>query len=600
MPNIFNSNPISDANQNQDLRNGREPFIDSISQTPFSATKNSLIDTLIQKPSLKKTVFYPPVAKLFQTYKDFYKKQADEVDEAPIHVDEIASRVAFIYEKVRTIVDWKEEHLVRRGAIERILKRKMITKISGIGIVSGFDPYTAAEPLVLELIRGGHFPNDKIPFKKINDVAKVLEKYVYILENNPISMQTGATPKLKQEINLYNWLLEIAACEIEETIQPAILQNALIQCMVESMLARIQLKPQNLLEEKDKALQVYIAVLRTLFNLDEPIVTYYLLKIKYPDWLNASPEFLKNASEKILQIEKDLQKDLSHPMEGQFFNLCETYDTVYLLLGDALKNYEHKPSKIDQDFAKPRKFTSIIKKAYEKRLSTLKRRLNRSALFSTLSVLLSGAASLYILEVPIAKLVYGEWKPTAIAVDILLPTFYMAVLVLIVKPPRKSNLDRVIKEAKKVVFAKKEKDSYEIKAKRKMGIILRILIGFLYLLAIFVSLTFIFFVFELAQIPVTSLYIDTLNVAVIVFAALVVRQRAKELTVEDKLSIREFLIDILSVPVAEVGQWLANKWKEYNIVSIFFMALIDMPFSTLTSFIENWSSFVKERKSEIH
>ena len=38
-----------------------------------------------------------------------------------IHVDEVASAVAAFYEKIRGVVDWREEHLMRRAAIERML-----------------------------------------------------------------------------------------------------------------------------------------------------------------------------------------------------------------------------------------------------------------------------------------------------------------------------------------------------------------------------------------------------------------------------------------------------------------------------------------------
>lgn len=542
--------------------------------------------------------FSPQVAKLLQTYQQFYEKHQLEVDSAPIHVDEIASKVALFYERIRKVVDWKEEHLVRRGAIERILKRKMITKISGINLIAGFNPEKIAEPLVLELIRGGHFPNDKIPQQRIADITKILEKYAFILENNPL--EKNITPKIKKKINLYNWLLEIAACEIEEKLEPPIKQSALILCMVESMLERIRLSPADLLGDKEKHIQIYIATLRTLFNLDEPIITYYLLKIKFDQWNNPSDDFIRQSAQNIFIIKQDIKKSLSHPFENQFYSLCEKYDTVYLLLGDILEKFKRKPSKIAKSLKKAKNFTLLIKKSYNKRLSTLKKRLFRAAIYSTLSVFISGGLSLFIFEVPLTNLIYGEWKPLAIAVDILLPTALMAFLVAIVKPPRKSNFARVVKEAKKIVYPQKDTDTYEIKARRKRGLMLNLIISFLYLLGTLISLTLIFFVFELAQIPVTSLYIDTLNIAVIVFAALIIRQRSKELTVEEKASLWEFAIDILSVPVAEIGQWLANKWKEYNIISVFFIALIDMPFSTFIHFIENWRSFLKERKSEIH
>lgn len=93
---------------------------------------------------------------------------------------------------------------------------------------------------------------------------------------------------------------------------------------------------------------------------------------------------------------------------------------------------------------------------------------------------------------------------------------------------------------------------------------------------------------------------DTINIAVIVFAAMVIKQRAKEITIEDDTTFVESLLDVFSIPIAKLGQWFASKWKEYNFVSVFFTALIDMPFSTFIEIIESWRSFIKERKATIH
>src|SRR3989344_7995427 len=82
-----------------------------------------------------------------------------------IHVDEVALKVAAFYEHVRTIVDWKEEHLMRRAAIIRKLKRRFLDLE-----LKNFEKKEIAESLVLELIRGGYFPNDKIEESKIQKV----------------------------------------------------------------------------------------------------------------------------------------------------------------------------------------------------------------------------------------------------------------------------------------------------------------------------------------------------------------------------------------------------------------------------------------------
>ena len=61
-----------------------------------------------------------------------------------ITVDEVASKVAAFYEKIRGIVDWREEHLLRKMAIHRILHRRLLLTEN---------PGEVAEPLLQELVR---------------------------------------------------------------------------------------------------------------------------------------------------------------------------------------------------------------------------------------------------------------------------------------------------------------------------------------------------------------------------------------------------------------------------------------------------------------
>src|SRR5690606_15771711 len=70
---------------------------------------------------------------------------------APLEVDELASKIAEAYEKVRKVIDWKEENLLRRGAIERILKRRLVSELYGISILPNLNAKEMAEPMILEL-----------------------------------------------------------------------------------------------------------------------------------------------------------------------------------------------------------------------------------------------------------------------------------------------------------------------------------------------------------------------------------------------------------------------------------------------------------------
>lgn len=534
------------------------------------------------------------IQELIKGYKN-YKESLEPQEKVPvIHVDEIASKVASAYETVIRVINWKEEQLVRRTAIERKLKRRLITEISGMKLANNINSEKAAEALVLESIRGGHLPNDQIPQNKIGVVQKILDKYIYILKRDLSSKNR------KNRVQFYNWTLEIAACEIEETLAPPIRENTLISSMATLMENRIQMNPLDIINDEDKRIQIFIAVHRTLFHLDDPIISYRLLKYRHSNWNDASPETIEKIANNITEIRKDLDKDLHHPLSGKFFKICERYDTLWLLLKDILDSLIKKEGDIKEKLNDQKALKNILREAYDKRLKTLRRRLIKMAIFSTLSILIANSVSLFLVEVPLAKWLYGHFNPKAMAADIIAPTILMLFLTITTKKPPKNNLAVITEEIGKIVYSKKRNDIYEIKSSKGINYIFNFFITLFYLVAVVISLGAIIWALRFFGLPPTSIFINTMIVAVIIFSGLVIRQRAKEITVDEKSTVWEFVLDVLSIPVAKLGQWLSSKWKKYNVVSVFVTALIDMPFLAFINFIESWSSFLKEKKAEIH
>jgi len=546
----------------------------------------------------KKEIIAPAMEDLVSRYQEILAASEIKGEISRIHVDEIASKIAFFYERIRKIIDWKDENLIRRAAIERILKRRLISKISGFGQITETKGEKISESMVLELIRGGHFPNNTLPRKRIDEVGISLNKYIYILNHNSVT-KNKASPKIKKGINLYNWILEIAACEIEEILDPALKEKALINFMTQVMEERIRVASELNLSQEEKIIQTYIAVHHSLFHLDAAIISYHLIKLRFPDWKELSQEKIEKVSQGILVLWQQIEDHLKHPLSSEFHKICEKYDTVYLIIGDILEDLSKTPSQIIKKISDRKSLNGLIKKIYDGRLKTLRSRLYRAAIYSTLSIFVAGGLSLFIVEIPLAKLFYGKFSPLATAADLLIPTIVMFALVSAIRLPKKKNFERVIKEVDNIVLSLEEKEVYDIRPKKKRSFISTILISLTYTAISLGSLWLVFWLFWIAKVPVTSLFLDTLNIAMIVFAAIIIRQKAKEMTIEGKTSFLEFFLDMLSIPIGKLGQWLSNKWREYNIVSVFFSALIDFPFFSFIEFVENWSSFLKEKKAEI-
>lgn len=508
-----------------------------------------------------------------------------------IHVDEVASKVAAFYEQIRTIIDWKEEHLMRRAAIIRKLKRRFLDLE-----LNNFSTENIAEPLVLELVRGGYFANDKTEEAKIAQVQKIIEKYVFILKNSPEGK------KGKAGLQFYNQLLEIAACEIEETLAPSIKEMALIDYMFGAMKERIKVSEniyeRGLLKKEGKDIQIYIAVQQALFKLDAPIISYNLIKYKYPYWDNPSEDELLKISHNIRKILGNIEAELTHPLFKKFYTICERYDTPYLLLGDVLmKDDLESTSKQIED---PAFLEESMRSAYTKRLADLRKKITRAAIYSTASIFITKILSLILLEVILARLLHGHLNIASLAADILIPTCLMAFLVITVKPPSPKNMHLAVLETMKIVYKKEKIDAYEIKLAKKRGTVTRFFLSLIYLMGAVISFGFIYWIFYFFKFPITSIVINFIFIALILFAGTAIRKRSEELTIEDESEgFLGFVSDILLLPITNVGRWLSNTWKQYNAFAAFFNALIDMPFSAFVEFLERWRYFIKEKKEEL-
>jgi hypothetical protein len=517
---------------------------------------------------------------------------------SPIEVDELASKLAKLYEKVRRIIDWKEENLVRRTAIERILKRTLLSELSGIG-PNSLDPDKITEPLIMEMIRSGYFSKGRVSKNKIPLAKESLAKYIYILNQAPVTQKmTGLN--IKEKVNFYNWILEIAACEIEEILEPAFKENALMTFMTSTLYERLKIKPKGVMTDEEILVQTYIAVHRSLFSLDAPIITYNLIKYYYPRWFENNQDFISEFTQNIEQIKQRLEVDLEDSRGKEFFKICDRYDAAFLIIGDVMKEIEDEPEQIETKLSNKSSLFELIEQVYTRRLSTLKQRLYRSAVYSTLSIFVAGIVSFIIFEGPIAEWLGNGFSWFALVIDLGIPSALMFLLVITIKGPGSDNLARVKAEIQKIVYQLDEQEVYEINFEKKSNWLIQAFFSLLSLIGGVVGAYAVYMIFKIANVPWTSIYIDTINVAMVVFAAMVIRHKAQELAIQDSGGVLTMMLDFFYLPLAKLGQWFSEKWKEYNIVSVFFSALIDAPFSMVVSLIEDWRAFLRDRRSEIH
>jgi len=126
----------------------------------MTTDQNNALEPLTLKPELQPTptqstsemhTLTPQFEQLLNEY--LVGINATKKVVTPIHVDEIASRVAKFYEMIRKVVDWKEDNVLLRSAIERALKRTLFPKLSGVTLAPVDDIYRLAFTITSDLIR---------------------------------------------------------------------------------------------------------------------------------------------------------------------------------------------------------------------------------------------------------------------------------------------------------------------------------------------------------------------------------------------------------------------------------------------------------------
>lgn len=538
----------------------------------------------------------PHIQKMLDDYLSGLKSAKRAV--TPIHVDDIALRIAKFYEMIRKVVDWKEDNALRRSAIERVLKRTLFPKLSKLTLTPDVDTYRVSYTVTADLIRGGHLLNDEIPEESVLIIETALKKYLYILANAKFT-KIEHIP-LKQQINFAMFVIELAACEIEDILTNPVKERVLLEGMTTMMSDRIRVKPEGTMNEDEKKTQVYIAVCRTLFDLDDTFIIAQLIKFTYRSWGVPTTADLAMYAKDIPSLWENSNHVLEHPLARQFYAICERMDTVFMLIGDLLDTYKDKPEELQKLIGNKERFLEQITVAYDKRYFSLKSRLSRLAIFSTLSVFLSNWATFFIVEVPMASIFYEGFNWFTAVIDFVVPTAVMALLVSIIRAPNAENIKSVLTAVTQSTYSGEKMMLYDVYLKKKRNKFFTLFAISLYSFMMFGVLGGTGYIFYIAKLPITSVIFDTFTIALTFFAAVLIRNKSKELTVDDSSSIFEFIMDMLSVPIARIGSFLAAKWKEYNIIAILFTFLIETPMVVILDFIENWSQYLKDRRADLH
>ncbi len=540
--------------------------------------------------------------KLFQLIYIKKNNLEDYSDNLPkIKVSSMVSRLAFLYEKIRNAVDYDDDHLLRKNAIKRIFKRQIVIE----GIVKDLDSQELSLHLLTELIQAGYLENNSVPENKINEVAKILEKYIklkdcsfkkskYYLKSKPHKKKRTS----KAQKKLLNWIMSLAAAEIEENLTKDKVKQEIVADMFEILSENIKL-PRDLPFEDDLGIQIYISIAKNYLNFDQDLLSFILFKYYNKNWPNITDPEIENLAEKIDVLSLLVNQQLKHPLSRQLDKIVKGYSLYFSILEEVI---EENPIKIyDQALNNYKSFINIIKEACAKRYKKIKNRLWRSGFRSIIYIFLTKSIFVFLIEIPAIRWFGEEINPFSLAVNVSFPAFLLFIMILFTWSPAQENNKKIISGIEEIVFSeKKKKGDILLRKPAKRSLAMDVIFNLLYLggfsITIYVVIKALVFIdFNWVNITIFLFFLMFVSF----FSFRIKREMKKFIIIEPTEGLLSFLFDFFYTPIVAMGRFLSDNASRINIFIFILDFIIEAPFKVFVEVFDDWIKYMKERKEDL-
>ncbi|MFA7171168.1 MAG: hypothetical protein WC180_04200 [Candidatus Paceibacterota bacterium] len=525
-----------------------------------------------------------------QRFLDIYKnaleaeKNYDAAEEEKVTVHQVSGKIAFFYEKLRNSVDYKEEHLLRKNAIKRILKRRVMTEKNEADV---------AKFLVYELVRARYLPDKKIPVRRIKDIELIIQKYTFLLNNMPSQKGTKKT----QDEALFEWIIGIASCEIEEGLVPHGKENAIVNFAREVMEEKIKVQEGlNIKPDLEKEL-IYVAVIKNLNKADTDMIRYRLFITKHPEWIFApSEDTISKMAPVMGKVVSGVDKIINHKHADDFIKAVRTNRAYLTILQDVIfKNSQE----VDRVFSHHYRIEDAVKETCVKEYRVAHTKLNRAAKRSIVYIFITKVVLALIIELPFDKYIVGHINYFALGVNILFPPILMALAVMKVSVPSKKNTELIVTGIKNMLYGEYGKPMIIKRAPTPNAFFLTAF-RFLYLVVFLASFGLIIFTLNKLGFNFISMGLFCFFLSVVSYFSIRIRQNARELqVVKKKEGTIGFMTELFFMPILQVGKWLSAEMSNLNFFVYIMDFIIEAPFKTFVDIFEQWIYYLKEEKDKI-
>ncbi len=528
---------------------------------------------------------------LSQGIKDLYQRlaaiqraEAISPDVSKIEVDEIASRLATLYEQIRNTIDYREDYLLRRFAIQRYLRQELL---------GGDLKAETAKSLLEGLIRGKYLPNNTLPETIIPEVETIIHKYGRLLQ-----LLNERNYNRKQRKQYQEFLIGTISCEIDLFLSPEFKNDALIEAAYQFVKDRVKIKGDGL-TIREKNVQLYIAIHKDLVVSDENIINFHLFQLYFPDWSQADERLVAYVADKFPSIYHGIKEHLKYPDGSKIRIAMRKELAIFKILKDIIFNPDLDLTELIAD---PELLKLEATKSLDAMNKRIRSKIRRSSVRAIFYIFLTKMVLAVILEYPYDLIVMHHVKWIPLAINVFFPPILMFFVALTVHMPGVANSKAIIDAFMGYAYNNPESHTLVVltSKKRRSAIFLSFLYA-LYIILYAVVFGFIIYWLRRFEFNIMSGGLFIFFVTVVSFFATRIRLQAREYSVVRlRQGIIGFLLNFFSLPIIKLGHLLSSNISRINIFIFIFDFVLEAPVKLVVALMENLFGFVREKRDEIY
>lgn len=516
--------------------------------------------------------------KLSQALVAAYDKASAPNHDKTISVNPLVAEIATWYEKFRTAMDYREDEVILRSTIERILKRRL---------TFGGNGQTIAAPLIRELVWARYFPDSSIPESEVTKVADEIDLYL----------------KLEDEINrkhrinkglVNEWILHLLSSEIEHILKPNDPKDIMSNFIFGLFKSRVEITDDS---EVTKNVQVFISVRRAYANDDLAFLRYHLFK-QYFEKL--TEHTLNRAAEQFPRAISEIQYQFNYPAKDKIYSYIKNQTIPFLILDDVLRKYRGKTFSLTSD---GELLNTEVLSACSARYKAISGKVKRAIIRSVIFIFFTKAVFALFVEGTFEKFLYGRILWSSIALNTLTPPMLMIIVGSLIKTPSRENSTKILRKINTILYDENPLLDNPLIIKKKPGStnpILWTAFILLWLVTFILSFGAIIFILSKLQVNPLSQAIFVFFLAIVSFVSFRINRTAHMYIIKErKEDLRSLFFDFFFMPVIQVGRRITLGISQINIILFIFDFIIETPFKGIFAFFEQWFLFLRTQREKL-